>query len=158
MGFLLFVGWCYDCTLNSDTSWQHPRNTKGPKESRPVATFTWSLEVLFFTGQTSCYCQREFYPGEEGVIGALNPSTVSRYVPCCLRYSCTGYANCSWERLLELWPLYLLVLSLAQCHNLLTCILSVCLDKCAASFALTHFVQRCYDKSENQRVPGGRCK
>lgn len=31
----------------------------------------------------------------------------------------------------------------AESHNLLTCILSTCLDKSAASFALTQFRQRC---------------
>lgn len=72
------------------------------------------------------------------MIIALGERAISRYVQCHPQCWCASYANCSRVSLLEMWSLYLLALSLA---NLLTCILYFCLDKCAASFALTQFVQ-----------------
>lgn len=63
------------------------------------------------------------------MIVALGEKAISRYVQCYLQCWCAGYANCSQVSLLEMWSLYLLVLSLAKCRNLLTCILYFCLDK-----------------------------
>lgn len=85
-------------------------------------------------------------------------SSTCRSLPCWLCCLCIGYVMQAALRAPSgaegpLSPC-------AESHNLLTCILSSCLDKSAASFALTHLRQPCTAARWEiwRGVPGGRLK